>query len=71
MTKTPRNPPLKIVILMACYYMADPTVPGWESEAGRKFRADLIAEGMIDTDHNVTARGRAWIKLICGTAQPQ
>lgn len=69
-TKTPRNPPLKISIMLACYYMADPTVPGWESEAGRSFLAELVVEGMIDSNHRVTARGRAWVKSICATPQP-
>lgn len=63
-------PPLKIAIMLVCHYMGDPTTPGWESPAGRQFRAELVDEGMIDTDHRTTPRGREWIKAICSTPQP-
>jgi hypothetical protein len=68
------NPPLKISIMLACYYATWPDEvighAAWNSPAGRQFRQELFADDLINENCKATVRGKLWVDRICNTALP-
>jgi hypothetical protein len=63
--------PITIVIMMACYYMADPSeCVGWNNNAGRRVRNWLAAVDLIDHNNKPTERGKAWVQFMLETPLP-
>jgi hypothetical protein len=71
---TIKHPPLKISIMLACHFAADPASfigeRTWNSPRGEIFRAQLRAARLITSDHRSTTLGDQWVDTICKTPLP-
>lgn len=67
------QPPITISIMLACYALVQPQdgmLGEWNSPAGIASRRWLQENGLIDEDHRVTEKGKAWVNHICATPLP-
>jgi hypothetical protein len=71
---TKKHPPIKISILLACHFAADPVSfigeDTWYSASGEIFRAELRAARLITLDYRTTTLGDQWVEAICNTPLP-
>lgn len=67
--------PVTISFLLAIYYHPDPATAigeqSWNSRSGTAAREWLFVNQLVDENHRVTARGRAWIERLLATPLPK
>lgn len=66
--------PVTISFLLAMYYHPAPAgaigEQSWNSRSGTAAREWLFVNQLVDENHRVTARGRAWIERLLATPLP-
>jgi hypothetical protein len=73
-----RTPPIYIEVILHCYYSPEP-IPREEAPAVQDAIARFLRAGMIEqvdpgrygSKYQTTARGKAWVEMICATPYPE
>lgn len=73
-----RTPPIYIEVILHCYYSPEP-IPREEAPAVQDAIAGFLRAGMIEqvdpgrygSKYRMTARGKAWVEMICATPYPE